>query len=235
MPQFIFITFLFLLPKSIFALECPEGQFPVSAHPRTSYYRTNGTFVNSSNVELYCKEYTFSKPIVLKYLSNIPEGWPYQLELFKKWEKEDKKEIEKAIKSLPKSLQNLGEIKLYRAIKSSFQDNPSTAGPDESIIVFYDGAKKYGFKKVLAHELAHILYSKLNKNERKNYHETAEWDIQNGSFTTVRKIFSESDGKLGPEEDFANNIEHILTDKNYQNVMSKKIVNCLLSILGMKK
>lgn len=144
MNKFFFITIICFLSRSIFALECPEGQFLVSAHPRTSYYRTDGTFVNSSNVETYCKEYTLSKPLILKYLSRMPEGWPNQLELFKAWSPSEKKSLEKEIAKLPKMLRDQGEVILLRAIKSAFPNNPSTAAPDESIIVFYDSAPKFG-------------------------------------------------------------------------------------------
>ena len=236
MIRYFLITVISLLPYSLFALECPEGQFLVNAHPRTSYYRTDGTFVNSSNVETYCKEYTFSKPLILKYLSSMPEGWPNQLELFKAWSPSEKKLLEKEIAKLPKMLRDQGEITLLRAIRSAFPDNPSTAAPDESIIVFYDNAKKFGYKRVLAHEMAHLLFKKLSDDERKSYYKAADWLGQEpGNFKTARKNFSETDGILGPEEDFANNVEHILIDKKHNNAISSSIEKCVKNILGIKK
>lgn len=228
MNRYFFITIVSLLSRSIFALECPEGQFLVSAHPRTSYYRTDGIFVNSSNVEAYCKEYTFSKPLILKYLSNMPEGWPNQLELFKTWSPDEKKLLEKEMAKLPKMLRDQGEITLLRAIRSAFPDNPSTAAPDESIIVFYDNAQKFGYKRVLAHEMAHLFFKKLSDDERKSYYKAADWLGQDsGNFKTTRKNFSETDGTLGPEEDFANNVEHILIDKKHNSAINSSIEKCI--------
>lgn len=236
MVKLIFITFLFFLSNPIFALECPEGQYLVKPYIRTSYYRSDGTYVSSAQVEAYCREYTFSKPLVLKYLEKMPEGWPYKLELFKTWNSSEKKLLEKELSKVPKALRDQGEIKFLRAIRSTFPDNPSTSAPDESIIVFYDGAQKFGYKRVLAHELAHLLYSKLDKNALKSYYDSAGWkETSKNKFTTARTTFSEHDGVLGPEEDFANNIEHIVSDKNFKNILDNKIINCINSILGNVK
>lgn len=235
MVKLIFITFLFLFSSPIFALECPEGQYLVSAHPRTSYYRSDGTFVNSAKVESHCRPYSFNKPLKLLFKSKIPERWPYQLEIFKEWSKLEKKEIENVISNLPKSLQELGEISIYRSVKSSFPNNPSASGPDESIIVLYDGAKKYGYQKVLVHELAHILWSKLSSEDRDEYFLNASWDKKTGKYKNSRENFSEADGKSNPEEDFANNIEHILTNKKYKENIPKSIEDCILKILQGNK
>ncbi len=235
MYRYLSITIISLLSRSIFALECPEGQFLVSAHPRTSYYRTDGTFVNSSNVESYCRPYRFNKPLKLLFKNKIHENWPYQLEIFKEWSKSEKKEIKDVINNLPKSLRKLGEISIYRSVKSSFPNNPSTSGPDESIIVLYDGAKKYGYKKVLTHELAHILWAKLSSDDRDEYFLNAFWDKKMGKYKTSRENFSEADGKFNPEEDFANNIEHILTNKKYKESIPKSIEDCILKILQGNK
>lgn len=62
----------------------------------------------------------------------MPQGWPYQLDLFKKWTTSEKRDIQKAINSLPKLLKDLGEIKIYRAVKSSFPNNHASSGPDDS-------------------------------------------------------------------------------------------------------
>ena len=214
------------------ALECPPGQYIVSAHSRDSYYRNDGTFVSSTKVEAHCRKYHFFSPLKLTYLSKMPVGWPNQLELFKNWTPLEKKEIEKAFNSLPKILKNLGEVKLYRAVKSSFPNNQSTSGPDDSIIVFYDFAKQFGYRQALAHEMGHILFSKLSKEEREDYISVARWRFTKGYFETSRKSFSEPDGILSPEEDFANNVEHAVS-KN--DLTDEPITKYLQSLLGIKK
>ncbi len=236
MLKILLLSCIWLYSNSIFASACPTGQYFVHSHFRSSYYRSDGTFVSSANVEAHCKEYRLSSPLVLKYSSEMPKGWPYQLEIFKPWTSSERKLLEKEIAKLPKALREQGVVTILRAVKSSFQDNPSTSAPDESIIVFYDNAQKFGYKRVLAHELAHLLYSKLSDDERKNYQSASEWnETRPGIFKTSRKMFSESDGTLGPEEDFANNVEHIVINKDYKKVITSNIIGCINSILGKKK
>lgn len=134
----------------------------VKPYFRTSYYKSDGTYVSSAQVAAYFREYTFSTPLVLKYLEKIPTGWPYQLEFFKTWNSSEKKLLEKELSKLPKALRDQGEIKFSRTIRSTFPDNPSTSAPDESIIIFYDSAQKFGYKRALAYELTHL---------RHHYHE----------------------------------------------------------------
>ena len=56
-----------------------------------------------------------------------------------------------------------------------------------------------------------------------------------GNFKTTRKKFPETDGRLGPEEDFANNVEHILIDKKHNDTITSSIEKCVRNILGIKK
>lgn len=228
----IFIT-LTIRFSWAFADQCPSGQYFVSAHSRDSYYRKDGTFVKASNVDVHCRVYNFSSPLKLKFEDQMPQGWPYQLDLFKKWNTVEKRDIQKALDSLPKLLRDLGEIKIYRAVKSSFPDNHASSGPDDSIIVLYDSAKKFGYKQALAHEMAHILFSKLSADEKEEYYSFSDWKQSRGKFYTKRNDFSESDGSLFPEEDFANNVEHVVI-RNSSNV-NRKISIYLKSLLGLKK
>jgi hypothetical protein len=236
MLKILLLTCIGLYSNSIFAFDCPTGHYFVNSHFRSSYYRSDGTFVSSANVEAHCKEYRLSSPLVLKYSSEMPKGWPYQLDIFKPWTSSERKLLEKEIAKLPKALREQGVVSILRAVKSSFQDNPSTSAPDESIIVLYDNAQKFGYKRVLAHELAHVFYSKLDKHELKTYYEAAGWkDTSQYKFSTSRATFSEPDGALGPDEDFANNVEHFVFNNNHKNILDKKIASCIKSILGISK
>lgn len=215
------------------ALECPPDQYFVSAYFRDSYYRRDGKFVNAANVEAHCRSYHFSSPLKIKFENRMPEGWPHQLDLFKEWTEAEKKEIQKALNSLPEKLRNLGEIKVFRAVKSTFPNNHASSGPDDSIIVLYDSAKKFGYKQAIAHEMAHILFSKLNEDEKNEYYSFSHWKGSDGKFYTKRKDFSETDGIFSPEEDFANNIEHFVLKNNFR--VNSKITGYLKSLLGLKK
>ena len=229
-----FLIFCTLAIKSSWAFsdQCPSGQYYVSAHSRDSYHRQDGTFVKATNVDAHCRTYGFSSPLKLKFEDQMPQGWPYQLDLFKKWTTVEKRDIQKALDSLPKLLRDLGEIKIYRAVKSSFPNNHASSGPDDSVIVLYDSAKKFGYRQALAHEMAHILFSKLSTDEKEEYYSFSDWKQNRGNFHTKRNDFSESDGRLFPEEDFANNVEHVVI-KNGSSV-NRKISIYLKSLLGLK-
>lgn len=229
----IALIFSFFYVNVTLALDCPPGQYFVSAHHRDSYYRKDGTFVSPANVEAHCRDYHYTSPLKIKFESKMPEGWPYQLDLFKPWTEGEKKEIQKAFDSLPKKLRDLGEIKVYRAVKSAFPNNHASSGPDEGIIVLYDSAKKFGHKQAIAHELGHILFSKLNEDEKEEYYSFSNWQWSNGKQYPQRKDFSEPDGIFSPEEDFANNVEHLV--KNNNSRVNSKISNYLKSLLGLKK
>jgi hypothetical protein len=231
MKLLLFLSIAIILEQAR-ALECPPGQYIISAHSRDSYYRNDGTFVSASKVEAYCRRHNFLSPLKLTFLSKMPDGWPNQLELFKNWTPLEKKEVEKSFNSLPKILKNLGEVKLYRAVKSSFPNNQSTSGPDVSIIVLYDSAKQFGYRQALAHEIGHILFSKLSKDEKEDYLSVARWRFTKGYFETSRKSFSEPDGVLSPEEDFANNVEHAV---GKHDLTDEQISKYLRSLLGIKK
>jgi len=84
--------------------------------------------------------------------------------------------------------------------------------------------------------MAHLLFKKLSDEVRKNYYKSADWLGQEpGNFKTNRKNFSETDGILGPEEDFANNVEHILIDKKHNDTINSSIEKFVKNILGIKK
>lgn len=74
-------------------------------------------------------------------------------------------------------MRNLGEIRIFRATKSLFPNNHASLGPDDSIIVLYDSAKSFGYKQALAHEMGHILFSKLSDDEKQEYYSFANWSL----------------------------------------------------------
>lgn len=229
----IVLIISFFYVNSLMAVDCRSGQYFVSAHHRDSYYRKDGKLVSAADVEAHCREYHFSSPLKVKFESKMPEGWPYQLDLFRPWTKGEKKEVQKTLNSLPEKLRNLGEIKIYRAIKSAFPNNHASSGPDDGIIVLYDSIKKFGYKQALAHEMAHILFSKLNEDEKIEYYSFSNWKENNGKLYAQRKDFSEPDGVFSPEEDFANNTEHLVFKNNSR--VNSAITDYLKPLLGLKK
>ena len=214
MKKLIFLFFVSYASHSL-ALDCPPNKYPVKAHPRTDYYRNDGTYVSGANVSESCREYRVLKPLIIKFSQNTPKGWPHKKEKFKTWNNKEKEEITKALDQLPAILTQVGELKLYRAIKSEIADNPATSAPDSNMITLYDTISKHELKRVLAHELAHIYYATMPDIERDSYHGNSQWryDQSTKIFFTERTSFTSEDGKLNPEEDFANNLEAYYFDR----------------------
>jgi hypothetical protein len=165
----------------------------------------------------------------------MPKNWPNKLEKFKRWTAKEKMEFDLILKSLPSVLTQVGELKIHRSSQSKWPENGATTAPEENIITVYDNASKYGLKKVITHELSHILWKNLDRNSRKKYFSDAEWALNSkGEVINQRAVISEEDGRLSPEEDFANNVEHFITNKNYKQKLTPAIENCLRNILGLK-
>lgn len=215
MDKLIF-SFIILYASHSVAFDCPPNKYPVKAHPRTDYYRNDGIYVSGTNVSETCREYRVLKPLITKFSVKVPKGWPHKKEKFRSWTDKEKVNVSKALNEIPAILTEIGELKIYRAIKSEIPDNPATSAPEDKIITLYDSISKHELKRVLAHELAHIYYVSLSKEERESYYKAAQWEFDKSQkiYTTVRKSFSAEDGKINPEEDFSNNIEYFYFSKN---------------------
>lgn len=210
-----FVALLCIWSLRIRAAQCPSGKYPVRAHTRTDYYRHDGTYVSGTNVSESCREYRTLKPLIIKFSQNMPKGWPHKKEKFRRWTEKEKSDITKALNELPAVLTQIGELKIYRAIKSEIPDNPGTSAPEEKIITLYDSISKHELKRVLVHELAHIYYASFSKDELESYYQAAQWkfDKSENIYVTDRKSFLVADSKIGPEEDFSNNIEYFYFKK----------------------
>jgi hypothetical protein len=215
MKVLIFIFLYLVFNTKVSALECPAGKYPVREHSRTEYYRHDGTFVSGTNINESCREYLSTKALVLNFQSNTPKRWPHKKEKFRNWTEKEKLELRKALSELPPILTQIGELKVYRALKSEINDNPATSAPDVKIITIYDEISKHELKRVLTHELAHIYYLLASKEEKLSYNSSAQWiyDYKKQVYYSLRKDFTAEDGKLNPEEDFANNIEFYFFDR----------------------
>ena len=80
-----------------------------------------------------------------------------------------------------------------------------------------------------------LLWKNLDRNNKEKYFAEADWALNSkGEVINQRAVLSEEDGRISPEEDFANNVEHLITNKNYKQKITPAIENCLRNILGLK-
>ncbi len=218
------------------AMNCPKDSYSVTSHFRSDYTKQNGKYVQRVEVKEYCRQYAPSLPLKTIFNGKMPEQWPNKDEKFKPWTEKEIEEIESILKKLPKALTEIGDLQLYRAYKSKWPKNSATILTPFKIITFYDNAVSDGTKRILIHELSHILWENISRNNREQYLSVAEWNLnQNGEAFNSRSVVSEKDGRSSPDEDFSNNVEYLIVDKNYKKVISIEVENCLKNILGIKK
>lgn len=205
---------------------CPAGKHWVRAFFRHSYYRSDGTFVNASNVTSHCQNnpdsYDFWQT---KIKSGRPEGWPHTEEVAKNWTEEERERVFEALSDLPDQLKLRALNSIFRMAKSHTKaGNPSSSA--EGMIILYDEAfsKDYKLGQILAHELSHQVYRDLSKDEKQDYRMVTNWFGYEGENGQVKRAqrkdeYVAEDGRESPEEDFSNNVEYYLFDpKKLQKV-----------------
>ena len=230
-----FLVFFLVTTFYAQANTCPEGMYSVQGHPRSAYYRNDGSHVSSTTVSSYCRHYRDDGPVKEEFPYKIPKGWPYKKEDFKKCTKEKQAKISKILLSIPKILTNVGKLQIYCPSKSDTPNNPATSSPDAKIIALYDLSFKMDTKRVIIHELAHLLWTRLSDIEKGAYQKASGWSSYLGTYIINRTKFSEEDGKHGPEEDFANNIEHYFSDQNKFKINFPQIYNWIHSFTRKEK
>ncbi|OFZ82172.1 MAG: hypothetical protein A2583_07635 [Bdellovibrionales bacterium RIFOXYD1_FULL_53_11] len=102
------------------------------------------------------------------------------------------------------------------------RDFPNPASTTPGTIVLYDDAfsDKRNLARVLAHELLHEYFRGMTKNDAESYRMTTNWyrfgdaDGKVRWITRGRDSFVENDGMTSPDEDFANNVEYFLFERN---------------------
>jgi hypothetical protein len=152
-----------------------------------------------------------------KFKSKLPKGWPRK-EQGKNWTEEETERVLDALTELPPALTSQDIIGIFRAIKSL--DYPNPASSINKSIVLYNTifSESYSLARVLAHELSHEVFRRLTKSERREYFTATNWipldhDDNPSVWARREEGFVEEDGKSSPEEDFANNMEYFLFDR----------------------
>lgn len=179
--------------------DCTPTEHWVSPHTKVQRGR-------AVNVSGHCRTnpagYGFWRPLLR---DARPDGWPHAKERSKPWKTDEIEKIVDALSVLPDQIM-LKTIKgIHRMDKSVVPDNPASWG--NGYIALYDSAfvntAELKLSRMLAHELAHELFDRhLSGEDRKDY----------GYRLQRECCYVEPDGKISPDEDFANNIEYFLFD-----------------------
>ncbi|OFZ81783.1 MAG: hypothetical protein A2583_11140 [Bdellovibrionales bacterium RIFOXYD1_FULL_53_11] len=208
--------------------ECDKGRHHVASHPRSAYYRSDGTYVSAATVRSHCRDnqngFEFWRD---KIKTDRPDQWPYTEEKSKKWSVEEKEKLLDALGNLG-NLFNLDSIKgIFRLDRSIYYPNPASVSKDGKIVI-YDSAFDAGrsLDGILTHEISHILYWNLGKSEKDAYLKIAGWEKSgnpNAQYIPTRDGYVEPDGRLSPDEDFANNMEYLFSNPQKLREVSPKI------------
>ncbi len=212
--QFVFL-FLQLIPISAASAECPSGQHWVNAYNRKSYFRADGTSVKATSVSAHCRKSRESDVYWKNNFENDrPADWPHRTEKSKQWSAEEIERVLEAICELPEEVWKKSQYRMHRMEKSKDGNNPATSAND--ILVIYNSAfdQKNVLSRVLAHEFAHEIYGNLKVSDARDYRLTTNWFElnKNGKRLLIsrKEGFVTDDGRVSPEEDFANNMEFFL-------------------------
>ena len=222
-----------ILLQEASATTCPKGQYLVRTHKRSGYYRANGVYVSPTTVSAYCKRYRNYKPAEIHF-HRVKRGGTSRSE-YKNFSKKEETQIRKVFKKLPKILTGVGKISFYRESRGRYPKNPASANYKNKRITIYDSISEHDMERVVTHELAHFLYRNLSSEEIDSYLVTAEWkkDLRSGlKFFTERKVFVARDGEKYPGEDFANNIEYYLFEKETLKRKNPKIYKWVEKFVG---
>lgn len=195
---------------------CSPGEHWVRAFHRRAYIRRDGTTVRDADVPAHCrtspKGYAFWEP---KLKAGLPSDWPLK-ESPKIWTVDERERIVEALSEIPLALWGERVTGIHRARKSVVPENPASS--KDGVVVVYDNAfgEKDRLSRLLAHELAHQKYREMSEPNKRAYENATGWIELHppGSIESVLfnrgTGFVESDGKLSPAEDFANNVEYYL-------------------------
>jgi len=171
------------------------------------------TFMCNLQCEKYCDQKCEIAPYWKKKIKDgRPVNWDIKSEKSKAWSDEEKEKIAQILNFLPERFKSLPLNGIYRMEKSAQIVNPGTAS--DSSIVLYDLAfsnPPFVLENVIVHELAHLLSTNIGRKSFEDYRRVLGWNDKIDFKRTGP--FINSKAKDSPEEDFANNIENFLLNK----------------------
>ena len=146
-----------------------------------------------------------------KIKNGRPKDWDLTSEVSSNWTESEKAILMIVLNQLPDHLKAIPFEGFFRMKKSMILGNPGTT--HNKSIAIYDRAFNNPYlstSRIVAHELAHVLYLSLNEKERKNYEDSLGWKEDKLSGSARSGAFINSGAKDSPDEDFANNLDFFL-------------------------
>lgn len=231
--QIISMALTIFLSNSVYADTCMDWfkKSQISTYDQGCLSKCNVYPVDMSSFSCHSECDFLCKPKKCKddsYWSNkIKEGrpvhWDYKSEKSKNWSTSEVNTLKKILALLPKEFKGIVFDGFYRMEKSIQIINPATASAGKAIALYDHAFQHPAFKidRVVAHELAHIIYLNFSPKQMEDYWRASEW-LMGGTEFQRKRVFLKMEAKESPEEDFATNIEYFLYEKeNIQTELPK--------------
>lgn len=196
------------LPK-----DCKPGELWVHSYSKTQFGKP--IWVSS-----YCRSFptTEIKKFWINQFKDQVSYWPNPTEEQRKWSEKERLETIAALNRVPLVLWNKlkGIIRFDRS-----KDFPNQSSYGGGHIALYDAAfaKGENLTRLCVHELAHALWDESSIEWQESYYDTTGWTVlqrrPGQSPVTIGRIlgYVQTDGKFRPDEDFANNIESYIFER----------------------
>ncbi|MEI8346352.1 MAG: hypothetical protein WCG27_02715 [Pseudomonadota bacterium] len=201
------------------ACACAPDEYPVRSHFRKGYYKKNGTYYSETTVVSSCKKKRPNHDFAYERFKTLqPPGWPHRGESLSSWTERQKEDVLDAFATLPLYLMKGTVRGIYRLKRSKYPNNPGASLLESGAIVLYDDAFGPKLPRIVAHELAHFLYSGLSLEDKDSYEKATGWKYNynikdHKVYLEHRDIgFVSENAKNNPEEDFCVNVEFYLFD-----------------------
>jgi hypothetical protein len=174
-----------------------------------------GTFDCAEHCEKFCRAKKCEPDPYWeqKIKDGRPANWDLKTEVPSNWTVQEKKKLMELLARLPKQFKAVQFDGFYRMKESIVLTNPGTTAGAGDKIAIYDRAFKNPFhstSQVIVHELAHVIFLRFKKSERRSYQDFLKWKINRDRSASRIGDFISSRAKDSIAEDFAENISYFL-------------------------
>jgi hypothetical protein len=219
----ILVFFEIIGATAALAQNCPGNAHWVRAYHRHAYYRASGVFVSAANVVAHCQQNSTAYDYLKSRINNgRPPNWPNKSENSVSWPPEEIERVVEALSELPQDLWLSGLKGVYRMDKSKDFSNP--ASNTDGNIALYDEAfapkRDRPLARIIAHEIAHKAYEDLSDEDKNAYRFATNWFNMGSDLRPdwrnrrTGSEFIRPEGKMNPEEAFAEDVEAYLFDRS---------------------
>ena len=192
------------------------------------------TDMGSFECPLLCKKFCYPKKETCLLNSYWKKALSGPAEPFKPFSAKENALVTKALSRLPK---NFNPSRLKAIVKGTkpvdFTSLTTEATSTDEFIILYQRAfnDPTTLDRIIVHEVVHILVQKEWRELFEAYKKDMGWNTSKG-YEDRKGEFVEIDGKMSPDEDFANNVEYYLFAPSKLKNKSSRIYKWIQKKMG---